>query len=75
MPARTARARLIAAAALVLTACAALTGCRDGQGVRDEGPSSVSRSLDRPCAHDRPTRAGAGTAAAQTSFCAASTAQ
>jgi hypothetical protein len=29
-----------AAAVLVLLAAAALTACRDGQGLRDEGPSS-----------------------------------
>ncbi|MGX4690554.1 hypothetical protein [Streptomyces sp. JNUCC 63] len=70
MPARPTRARaarLLVATALVLTASAALTGCRDGQGVRDEGPSSVSGSPDRPC--------GADSSAPQRSFCATSTAQ
>ncbi|MEU2879527.1 hypothetical protein [Streptomyces sp. NPDC007070] len=37
-----ARVRLLAAAVLVLTAAAALTGCDDGEGVRDEGPSTTS---------------------------------
>ncbi|MFJ8495875.1 hypothetical protein ACIRBZ_47275 [Streptomyces sp. NPDC094038] len=34
------RRRLLAAASLALVAATALSGCRDGQGVRDEGPSS-----------------------------------
>ncbi|MEU0602475.1 hypothetical protein ABZ484_30240 [Streptomyces sp. NPDC006393] len=73
------RARPLAATALLLTASAALTGCHDGQGVRDEGPSSVSRSLEhpghpgRPCAGDRPAPAEPGTV--QRSFCATSVAQ
>ncbi|MFJ3308990.1 hypothetical protein ACIPSA_39285 [Streptomyces sp. NPDC086549] len=46
MPARPAPARPLAAVALALVAAFTLTACRDGQGVRDEGPSSVSR-------HDR----------------------
>ncbi|MFI9649958.1 hypothetical protein ACIHAA_27200 [Streptomyces sp. NPDC052040] len=33
------RTRLLAAAAVAVAALA-LTGCRDGQGVRDEGPST-----------------------------------
>lgn len=37
-----ARVRLLTAAVLVLTAAAALTGCDDGEGVRDEGPSTTS---------------------------------
>ncbi|WP_233359530.1 hypothetical protein [Streptomyces sp. GMY02] len=41
VPARV-RVRLLAAAILVLTAAAALTGCDDGEGVRDEGPSTTS---------------------------------
>ncbi|MFI2643418.1 hypothetical protein [Streptomyces sp. NPDC018610] len=68
MPARPVRVRLLAATVLVLAATSALTGCDDGQGVRDEGPSSVSRSLgtgDGPCGHG----------SAQPSFCATSTAQ
>ncbi|MFQ6145248.1 hypothetical protein ACLMNJ_19550 [Streptomyces seoulensis] len=69
----TARARLIAAAVLVLTASAALTGCNDGEGVRDEGPSSVSsQSLREPTCASAPRPADNP---AQRSFCAASTAQ
>ncbi|MGW4275906.1 hypothetical protein ACWEGQ_26945 [Streptomyces seoulensis] len=83
----TARARLIAAAVLVLTASVALTGCDDGEGVRDEGPSSASsQSLGRPaCAPVRRTAHGPAQRPADTpaqrpqrpqrSFCAASTAQ
>ncbi|MFI1169677.1 hypothetical protein ACH4UM_40580 [Streptomyces sp. NPDC020801] len=74
MPARPTRApaaaRLLAAAALVLAASATLTGCRDGQGVQDEGPSSVSSSLKRPCGSHRPAPADT-----QRSFCATSVAQ
>ncbi|MFE0508355.1 hypothetical protein [Streptomyces sp. NPDC058964] len=45
MPARPAPARLLAAVALALVAALSLTACRNGEGVRDEGPSSsVSRS-------------------------------
>ncbi|NEA47588.1 hypothetical protein [Streptomyces sp. SID10815] len=69
----TARARLIAAAVLVLTASAALTGCDDGEGVRDEGPSSASsQSLREPACAPAPQPADGP---AQRSFCAASTAQ
>ncbi|MEU3845118.1 hypothetical protein AB0E88_34450 [Streptomyces sp. NPDC028635] len=32
--------RLVAAAALAVLAAGALAGCRDGEGLRDEGPSS-----------------------------------
>ncbi|MFG2959781.1 hypothetical protein ACGF5O_39430 [Streptomyces sp. NPDC048291] len=56
------RRRLLAAAALALVAATALSGCRDGQGVRDEGPSSSAsrvRQSDRP-AHS-PTPAPAPT--------------
>jgi hypothetical protein len=60
------------AAAVLLLAAAALTGCRDGQGVRDEGPSAVSRSLERPCA---PPAAATPDRQAQRSFCATSVAQ
>ncbi|GGV78160.1 MULTISPECIES: hypothetical protein [Streptomyces] len=44
-------ARLLTATAFVLVTGAALTGCYDGQGLRDEGPStvSVSRSMARWC--------------------------
>lgn len=73
MPARTTRARLrvrlLAATVLVLTASTALTGCNDGEGVRDEGPSTDSASLGRPCA------TAAGQPGPQRSFCATSTAQ
>nr|BFD83412.1 hypothetical protein StreXyl84_28130 [Streptomyces sp. Xyl84] len=73
MSARTTRARLrvrlLAATVLVLTASAALTGCNDGEGVRDEGPSTDSASLGRPCA------TAADQPGAQRSFCATSTAQ
>ncbi|MEV5989186.1 hypothetical protein AB0L85_30060 [Streptomyces sp. NPDC052051] len=69
MPVRSARTQLLAATVLVVAATAALTtGCQNGQGVRDEGPSVVSRSLgttDGPC----------GDGVSQRSFCAASTAQ
>ncbi|MFF0463450.1 hypothetical protein [Streptomyces mexicanus] len=71
------RTRLLAATAFLLTACTALTGCYDGQGLRDEGPSSVSRSAGRPC----PARTDTARAAPDTvrrvqrSFCATSTAQ
>ncbi|MFF9407186.1 hypothetical protein ACF1B0_16905 [Streptomyces anandii] len=65
-----ARTRLLTAAALVLTASATLTGCHDGEGVRDEGPSSVSsRSLGQPCGEHAPAPVP------QRSFCAASVAQ
>ena len=70
MPARPTRARLLAAAALVFAASAALTGCHDGQGVKDEGPSSVSSSLRSPCGARQPAPL-----ATQRSFCAASVAQ
>ncbi|MER6981134.1 hypothetical protein [Streptomyces carpinensis] len=78
MPARSVRTRLLAATALLLAGCAVLTGCHDGQGVRDEGPSAVSRSLGRPCADDhgapgRPAPRHPGTV--QRSFCATSVAQ
>ncbi|MFC8708457.1 hypothetical protein ACFUCQ_00745 [Streptomyces sp. NPDC057197] len=67
-PAR-ARVRLLAATVLVLAASAALTGCDDGEGVRDEGPSTDSASLGRPCA------TAAVQPGPQRSFCATSTAQ
>ncbi|MFF0789823.1 hypothetical protein [Streptomyces spiralis] len=66
------RMRALAAAALLFTAAVALTGCHDGQGVRDEGPSSVSRSLERPCARPAPAIPDRQ---AQRSFCATSVAQ
>ncbi|MFF7469133.1 hypothetical protein [Streptomyces sp. NPDC008092] len=56
------RRRLLATAAPALVAATALSGCRDGQGVRDEGPSSSAARLrhsDRP-AHS-PTPAPAPT--------------
>ncbi|MFC3577000.1 hypothetical protein ACFOZ0_27720 [Streptomyces yaanensis] len=42
--ARTARTRLLAAATVALAALA-LTACENGEGVRDEGPSSLSLSI------------------------------
>ncbi|MDF3301844.1 hypothetical protein [Streptomyces tropicalis] len=44
MPARPARARVLAVVALLLAAFT-LTACHDGQGIRDEGPSSSSSRL------------------------------
>ena len=73
-----ARTRLLAATAFLLTACTALTGCYDGQGLRDEGPSSVSRSAGRPCPARTDTVRGAEpdtVRRVQRSFCATSTAQ
>ncbi|MFD7994039.1 hypothetical protein [Streptomyces mexicanus] len=71
------RTRLLAATAFLLTACTALTGCYDGQGLRDEGPSSVSGSAGRPCpARTDTARAEPDTVRrVQRSFCATSTAQ
>ncbi|MFF4111875.1 hypothetical protein [Streptomyces sp. NPDC001714] len=54
------RRRLLAATALALAAATALTGCRDGQGVRDEGPSSSAARV-RPAAG--PAQASAPTPA------------
>ncbi|MEU7054960.1 hypothetical protein [Streptomyces sp. NPDC046197] len=59
MPACPARTRLLAATALVLAALT-LTGCHDGQGVRDEGPSSVSSSQSLPHQGRIPPRVVAG---------------
>ncbi|MGY1500066.1 hypothetical protein ACW4TU_26395 [Streptomyces sp. QTS52] len=42
MSVRTSRTRLFAATAVALVALTTLTACEDGQGVRDEGPSSTS---------------------------------
>ena len=39
---RTPRTRLLAATAVALVALTTLTACEDGEGVRDEGPSSSS---------------------------------
>ncbi|MFK4144581.1 hypothetical protein [Streptomyces sp. NPDC004065] len=73
-PAHAPRARVLAAAVLVLLAAAVLAGCRDGQGVQDEGPSSVSRSLEgHPCATAH--RAPVSQRISQRSFCATSVAQ
>ncbi|WP_198655365.1 hypothetical protein [Streptomyces geranii] len=38
---RTRRRRLLAGVVVVLVALGALTACEDGEGVRDEGPSTV----------------------------------
>ncbi|MET8248865.1 hypothetical protein ABZV31_33475 [Streptomyces sp. NPDC005202] len=46
MPARAARARLLAATLAALAALT-LTACRSGEGLRDEGPSSTSSSHSR----------------------------
>ncbi|MDQ0930117.1 hypothetical protein [Streptomyces turgidiscabies] len=42
MSVRTSRTRLFAATAVALVALTTLTACEDGEGVRDEGPSSTS---------------------------------
>lgn len=42
MSVRTSRTRLFTATAVALVALTTLTACEDGQGVRDEGPSSSS---------------------------------
>lgn len=42
MSVRSSRTRLFAATAVALVALTTLTACEDGQGVRDEGPSSSS---------------------------------
>ncbi|WP_330290293.1 hypothetical protein [Streptomyces sp. NBC_00576] len=42
MSVRTSRTRLFAATAVALVALTTLTACEDGEGVRDEGPSSSS---------------------------------
>ncbi|MFF3375917.1 hypothetical protein ACFYXF_23560 [Streptomyces sp. NPDC002680] len=42
MSVRTSRTRLFAATAIALVALTTLTACEDGQGVRDEGPSTTS---------------------------------
>ncbi|MCX5050135.1 MULTISPECIES: hypothetical protein [unclassified Streptomyces] len=49
-PTRT-RARLLLAATAALAALV-LTACKDGEGLRDEGPSSVSS----PTSHSAPGR-------------------
>jgi hypothetical protein len=47
MSARTARTRLFAATTVALAALA-LTACNNGEGVRDEGPSSESKPSTQP---------------------------
>ncbi|MDW4909817.1 hypothetical protein RB628_31910 [Streptomyces sp. ADMS] len=47
MSVRTSRTRLFAATAVALAALTTLTACEDGQGVRDEGPSSSSAKAPR----------------------------
>ncbi|MFI1361155.1 hypothetical protein ACH4TV_47505 [Streptomyces sp. NPDC020898] len=53
---RTPRTRLFAATAVALVALSTLTACEDGQGVRDEGPSSATAetSYSRPGTHTPP---------------------
>ncbi|WP_329275513.1 hypothetical protein [Streptomyces sp. NBC_01451] len=58
MSVRTSRTRLFAATAVALVALTTLTACEDGQGVRDEGPSSASASAKSE------SDAGAGAGAA-----------
>ncbi|MFJ8537329.1 hypothetical protein [Streptomyces sp. NPDC093591] len=52
-PTRHPRARLLAAT-LVAIASLTLTACEDGEGLRDEGPSSVH---ERGAAHQDPGKA------------------
>ncbi|WP_371660559.1 hypothetical protein [Streptomyces sp. NBC_00280] len=56
MSVRTSRTRLFAATAVALVALTTLTACEDGQGVRDEGPSSTSARTPRtqPNPHPQP---------------------
>ncbi|MGW3650452.1 hypothetical protein [Streptomyces sp. NPDC000878] len=54
MSVRTSRTRLFAATAIALVALTTLTACEDGQGVRDEGPSTTS-------AHHEPEPGRTGT--------------
>ncbi|MDX2548837.1 hypothetical protein ACOT81_19730 [Streptomyces sp. WI04-05B] len=42
MSVRRSRTRLFAATAVAIVALTTLTACEDGEGVRDEGPSSTS---------------------------------
>ncbi|MEV0982451.1 hypothetical protein [Streptomyces sp. NPDC049915] len=63
--------RLAAAAALVVLAAGALAGCRDGEGLRDEGPSS--RALGTPSHASAAASLAPG--APQRSFWATSVAQ
>ncbi|NEA66553.1 hypothetical protein [Streptomyces sp. SID12488] len=46
MSVRTSRTRLFAATAIALVALTTLTACEDGEGVRDEGPSSSSANSE-----------------------------
>ncbi|MHC3473215.1 hypothetical protein ACYF6T_31615 [Streptomyces sp. 7R007] len=59
MPARPARTRVLAAA---LTALAALllAACDDGEGLRDEGPSSAGTHTSSSAGTQRATSASAG---------------
>ncbi|MER6219408.1 hypothetical protein ABT189_02265 [Streptomyces sp900105755] len=68
------RRRLLAAAALALAAATVLTGCHDGQGVRDEGPSSSAARV-RPGAGPGLGPAPGSGVRGQPSIRAASTAQ
>ncbi|ELP71253.1 hypothetical protein ACKI1I_45115 [Streptomyces turgidiscabies] len=47
MSVRRSRTRLFAATAVALVALTTLTACEDGEGVRDEGPSSTSARSER----------------------------
>ncbi len=47
MSVRTSRTRLFAVTAVALVALTTLTACEDGEGVRDEGPSSTSAKAPR----------------------------
>ena len=51
---RTPRTRLLAATAVALVALTTLTACEDGEGVRDEGPSSSSAGAPRTHPHTHP---------------------
>ena len=53
MSVRTSRTRLFAATAVALVALTTLTACEDGQGVRDEGPSSTSARTPDTTGHTR----------------------
>ena len=55
MSVRTSRTRLFAATAVALVALTTLTACEDGEGVRDEGPSSTAaRPTQAPAPADHP---------------------
>ncbi len=60
MSVRTSRTRLFAATAVALVAPTTLTACEDGQGVRDEGPSSASAPANSEPAHASGTEPALG---------------